>query len=482
LLTVEHSYSEAPGFAALGQNLTLDPDPFTKVGLDFVDTAVIEQTSVLGQFTHGFAFGDLTVLGNFKSRDGDRENGDLDHFFGFNTPLLTLVDEQFEDFTRHGAEVRLASPGGAAVEWLIGADYQTYESDVVSDRTGSVAGPFAFSAPLRSQIRRDQWTEELFSYSFFGLVGFDLTGRLNLTLEARVQHDDKDFLFERVDGDPFTNDAIPATLFSQSETKFLPTASLRYQIADGHNLYARFATGYRPGGFNYQPQVLFFDRTAYGPETAYSGEVGWKGEMQAGEMKLRADLAGFYTYTKDIQTTTQLAALVTVASLQNVGDAEIYGAEASLLATAPLFGGEFYANLGASTANGSFQDGASVIFGVTTYDLSGARTPRTRDYIVNVNVAYSHPVGSDFDAYVSASLQAEGGGFDNALGDLGVADSRFSESFETLDLKAGFGTDNWRLSVYGKNVTDEVYRLVEVTNNSYHNDRRVYGAELAVNF
>ncbi len=480
--TIERSYSEAPGFASLGQNVALDPDPYTHVGLDRVDVVTIDQTSVFAEFTHGFGFGDLTVLGNYRDRDGDRENGDLDHFFGFNVPILNLLDEQFEDFERYGGEIRLASNDESRFTWLIGADFQTYTSDVVTERTGTFAGPFALSAPLRNQLRRDVSTEELFSYSAFALAGFDLTERLNFTIEARVQHDEKDLVFERIDLDAFTDNTVPPVSFDQSSTRFLPTATLLYALGDDNNIYARIASGYRPGGFNPQPAPGFFDRTPYDPETAYSFELGWKSVREFRDVTLETELALFWSLTEDIQTTASLTNFATVPALQNVGDATIYGAEFTARAFTPFAGGDLSVNLGLSFSNGEFQENTLVIFNGVTYDLDGARAPRTRDYIVNLATTYSYPLATTFDIFGALSFQAEGGGYDNAIGNLNIAESRSSESFEMFDLRLGVSSENWRLSAFGRNITDEVYRTVSLNGNDYHNDGRVIGLELDTQF
>ncbi len=437
LLTIEDSHSEAPGFASLGFNTTIDPDPYTRTGLDIIDSVVIDQTSLYGQYDRELGVGDLTILATYKTREGDRDDGDLDHFLGFNSPALSLVDEQSEEFERYGLEARLASKNTSGVTWLAGADFQTYTSDVVSERTGTFAGPFAASAALRNVVRRDESSEELVSFSAFGLIGFDISDRLNLSLEARIQNDEKDFDFERIDLDAFTDSAIPLTSFSQSSTRFLPSISVLYRLTDNQNLYGRIASGYRPGGFNPQPPNGFFDQTPFGPETAYSAEAGWKTFGRYGDIVFQTDLGVFYTYTDDILTQTSLTTLATVAALQNVGDAAIYGAEFSARASAPLWGGRARGNLGLSTADGEFRDGTSVIFNGVTYDLGGYRTPRNRDYTLNLNLAYSHPVSTDVDGFVSTSVQAEGGGFDNAVGELRIANSRSSDHFEMFDARIG---------------------------------------------
>lgn len=474
VLTAERSQSDAPGFASLGQNLTLDADdPFERVGLSTADRVNIEQTSFIGELTHAFDTMDLTVLANYKERDGDRPGGDLDHFLGFNTPALALLDEQSEAFDRLGFEARLASNADAPMTWLIGVDYQSYTSEVMAERSGTLLGPFALSAALQSQLRSDTSTEELSSYSVFGLVGFDLSDRLELTLEARVQSDEKDFVFERVDGGSAAVDVtIPQTAFDTDSTRFLPTVSLSYEVNDEVNLYGRIATGYRPGGFNPSPTPGFFDQTAYDPEDITSGEVGYKGVYRFGETILRPQAAIYYAVTRDVQTTTNLSPTNTGFSLQNVGDNSVYGAELELSAYTPVGGGDLIANIGLSTTQGEFDDGTEILFQGALTDLGGLRVPRTRDYIINLSTVYRHPITDSLDGFASFGFQSEGGGYDNAT------NARSSESYEIFDLAAGVRGENWKLQVFGRNLSDEIYRMVEVNNNRFLNTPQTFGVSL----
>lgn len=479
IASVESSSADDPAFSALGQHAVLDAaNPFVRVGLQDEGRVVINQTSVSAELTHDFEESSLTVLAGYKTRDGDRSNDDLDHFLGVNNAAVRLIDNQGEDFERFGAEARLASSGSGKLQWMIGGDAMAYTSDVYSFRTGTVSLPAtsATAIALRRQLRRDELTEELSSYSLFGLVGYDLTDQVNVTAEARVQVDQKDFVFQRTDTDSLTNDAIAETSFSEDWTRFLPAVSLNYEVTGDTTLYGRIATGYRPGGFNPTPEVGFLDKTAYDPEDVYSIEAGVKGVYRFGRTTVRPQLALFYSETDNVQQTTTLSPTQTAFSLQNVGGNFIYGGEFELFVSTPVLGGMFTTNIGLSGTNGEFNEGTSIIFSGATFDLSGQRVPRTRDYIVNFNPAYTRPIFGDYSGYISFNAQAAGGGYDNATR------TRESQPYEIYDLSIGVVSSNWRLIAYAKNMTDEIYRVVEVNNNSYYNTPRSYGVRLVVSY
>jgi len=473
-LTVESSHSLGSGFADEGQNIVIDTQPFKRIGISTNEEVNIDQTSVFAELTHDFGGVELTVLGNYKQRDGERTESDLDHFLGFNSPLLELIEEQREDFERQGLEVRLASADNSRITWLVGADYNAYTSEIVTPRTGTLLGPYAASAALRGQLRTDYANEDLTSYSIFGLVGVDLTDKLNLTVEGRVQVDQKDFNFERVDGDPQTDQTIPLTYFSEEWTRFLPAVSLKYALTDDTTLYAKVATGYRPGGFNQNPTPGFFDQLPYDPEDLYSIEAGWKANYLLGDMRVMPQLSVYYSVTDDLQQTTSLSQTNTTFTLQNVGGDYVYGAEFELNVIKPIGKGRWVNTFGLATTQGMFDDGTSILFQGATVDLSENRVPRTRDYMVNLTSRLSQPLTDKLSAFGVFSVQAEGGGYDNATNDRG------SESYEIFDLSVGLSADNWRFAIFGKNITDELYRTVEVNRNVFYNTPRLYGANLTI--
>ena len=76
----------------------------------------------------------------------------------------------------------------------------------------------------------------------------------------------------------------------------------------------------------------------------------------------------------------------------------------------------------------------------------------------------------------SLSFQTEGGGYDNAT------NTRSSESYEILDLSVGIKGDSWRLMVFGRNITDEMYRLVQVNNNDFYNTPQTFGVSVTLDY
>jgi len=56
------------------------------------------------------------------------------------------------------------------------------------------------------------------------------------------------------------------------------------------------------------------------------------------------------------------------------------------------------------------------------------------------------------------------------------------DGFLLFDARVGLSGDNWRLSLFGKNLSDEIYRAQTVAGNAFYNQPQKFGVELKVNF
>jgi iron complex outermembrane recepter protein len=389
------------------------------------------------------------------------------------------------------------------------------------------------SASVRNTARltmnHDQFSEQVDSYSAFGSVDWRTTDRLKLGLELRVQRDEKDFAFQRYSGDPlvfFGTGAPPAgmlaplpidpdgaagprapspvqycpptlgaqcapgleaaALRSQREWTFwTPAATLHYAATPEQAFYLRFATGYRPGGFNtnQSPATVRADLEAgvlYEPEEADSLELGWKGELFGGFLEGEAAL--FYVKTTDVQVVSAPSAQARGFILQNAGDTFVYGGELELRNVAQLRAGRLITSIGVSSQAGEFEDGASALLdtdgdGVPNQlDLSGRDVPRLRDYQATFNVNYNLPLGDALTGMIGLSFQTAEGGAENP------DNSREYSNYELLDARLGVRGEHWRIALVGRNLTDQRYVLNTVGGNNFWSEPRTYGVEIRMTY
>lgn len=473
------------GYRALRSNSTpLDPDPFVR-NLDRLGYASVVENSGYLDFEHNLGWATLDLRASFKVRDAGRTNDDLDHYLGFQgltsvfppaTPArpYDLIATQLEDFSRAGLIGMLTSPASSSFSWLVGAEYQENSSAVDTNASGFAGAP----AGLRAQLRLDSSVEELESWALFGATEFSLTERLALGLEARVQIDNKTFAFDRTRNQPESLAVeILGVRLDETWTRVLPTATLRYNFSDSAAVYARVAVGYRPGGFNVGIPVDVpgaGNLIPYDPETATSYELGFKTRFLDNRFSLEG--AVFYVETDDAQIVTAASTTNTGIILQNGTGTEIIGAELEARGRFDIAGGRLTVGLGLSTSDGEFQDGTVAIIGGVLTDLSGNRVNRTRDLIGTLNLLYRHDLTTALEGFVSTSYQTQLGGYENAENARGFAD------LSLFDARIGIEHDNWRFSIYGKNLTDEVYPIQSISGNVFFNDPRTYGAELSFRY
>ena len=155
-------------------------------------------------------------------------------------------------------------------------------------------------------------------------------GRLSLTAGGRYTWDKKSII--RTQNGPALL-AIPET-GNADFSRFTWNLMIGYEAADGINLYARAATGYRSGGFNAgDPVIAGTSRLAsFEAENVTSFEAGIKTELL--DRKLRLNLSGYHNIYKNLAVALpQVTSGGTfVTRVQNAGKVNYTGIEAEMQA------------------------------------------------------------------------------------------------------------------------------------------------------
>ncbi len=238
----------------------------------------------------------------------------------------------------------------------------------------------------------------------------------------------------------------PAGGFEQSFNNFSPKLGLEYQATNDVLIYASFAKGYKTGGWTTRlttPQPAGTTAPTFGPEKATTYEVGIKSQFL--DRKVVFNLAGFYTDYKGIQLNFQVG---TSPTLQNAGDARIYGFEAELQAR-PV--PDLTIAAGVGYTNARYTSLSPFVTGVTL----ASSLPKTPEWKFTLSPQYT----IDLQGHGSVLLSA----------DYTHTSSLFNDTENTILLKRP-ATDalnasityrapgeNWSLSVGGTNLTDDRY-------------------------
>ena len=166
-------------------------------------------------------------------------------------PLGVQVFQQTstDKFTQ---EFRLSSPNNDKFEWLAGLFYTHEKSGI--DPQNFFATEFGTSTiapdiiPVALVFLRSKYDE----YAGFANATWHATPRFDVTVGGRLAHN-KQEASELIDSDVLGSSATEG--LHSSETVFTYSVAPRYELSDHASIYARVASGYRPGG----PNVLFPD-------------------------------------------------------------------------------------------------------------------------------------------------------------------------------------------------------------------------------
>lgn len=480
-LTFENYSSDGAGFSALGRRLStglpagriFDPGIYLR-NASRVGRVKIEDRTTYVELEGTTDLGNFTAIYATRRREGRRSNEDLDHFLGLEGLAgVDMIANQSEDFDRDGVEMRLTSvPGGGALSWLVGADWQSTLSDVLSFNGGSV--PATSAAALRAQaVRRDSALEKLSSWSAFGSLDYAINDKLAAAVELRYQRDQKAFRFQRID---LATGPVQNT--NPEWSKSLPGVSLRYRIGETTNLYARYSSGFRPGGFNQGVSNLAL--LEYDPESAKGYEIGIKGRIP--DWRMRFGLSAYYTVNENLQIVTAASTTDTTFVLVNVPGAKYWGAEAEVAGLIPIGRARLTYNLGIATQDGRFDPGSQILTSGRLVDISDARVNRARDLTLNFGAFYAYPLTAEIDVVIGGNLRKEQGGNENATGGTADVTGRKLENYQMYDARVALRGGWWQVSAYGKNLSEEVFALQNINGNNYYNEGRRYGIEVSLKF
>jgi outer membrane receptor protein involved in Fe transport len=230
-------------------------------------------------------------------------------------------------------------------------------------------------------------------------------------------------------------------------------------------MYARVATGFRPGGPNIlPPNAPAGTPTSYASDELTNYELGLKTRTEDGRFAF--DIAAYYLDWKDIQLFVQIN---NVGLNANGGKAKSQGLE--FTASANPVSGLSLTLTGAYTKAELTEDTGPIVGG-----LDGDSLPWIPDYSFGLNADYEWNVFTDAKAYVGGLVSYTGKRDVDFLNRDANGDVREVDAYTTLDLRTGITWDRWSIELYAKNVTDEEGITDVVTPGPFPNGAAGIGA------
>jgi len=367
----------------------------------------------------------------------------------FSTPgttdrLLSAILNQVTSTDKFTQEFRLVSPESDTFEWLFGA-YYTDEDSGLDPQTYTAVEPGtedpAAGIPAIADGSLVSTYEEL---AFFANATWHITDRFDLSFGGRWSENDQEASQGLTIGlpPPFGGTSLFEGLKS-SESPFTYSISPRFEFTDTTSMYARVATGFRPGGPNVLPPGSPPEIASYDSDQLTSYEVGLRTGTSDGAFSL--DVAAYYLDWNDIQL---FAVINGVGVNANGGTAVSQGLEFTA-AVRPTDGLTFSLN-GAYTDAYLTQDTDPLVGG-----LDGDPLPYVPEWSLGLSGDYEWTVFGDATAYIGGQVAYVDDRTANFSTRASDGSLRVAQSYTTFDLRGGIDMGRWNFEFYGKNLTDE---------------------------
>lgn len=486
-----------------GVSLGDDNDKNRKIDVNFDTTFELESSAAslhLDYLMKDFTLTSITAWDEYDSeRFGDEDRSVLD--------MIQTADlQEGESWSQ---ELRLTSPGGETVEYIVGLFY--YYNDLqrgdgnkprvilgedidalwpaIQDQVPPFVSRDQVGAPGEYSILDNHWEQH--SFAAFGQSLWNISDRWQLSVGLRYAYEKKDadirittvttapFSLLRFNLAPDTDEQL-----DDDDNSVTGMLSLLYQL-DHTNLYATVATGYKAFGFNGTAGDFTAEERKYDPETSINYEVGAKSLLF--DNRVRLNVAIFYTVFEDFHALTFDGDAGTFF-LRNAGEQTSRGVELS---------GDWAINSYFSTGFDisyldveyqDYEDGPCYYNSPQqkpdgTCDLSGETLPFAPDWSGNLFLLFQYDLdwGSYFfrgDWYGTSDQN-----IDTKLNPV------MEESISLFGLSTGLRTERWELTLWGKNITDETDRMLAAevpiisdSNQFWLNPPRSWGGSVKVLF
>jgi outer membrane receptor protein involved in Fe transport len=414
------------------------PSPLAPIAGDTdQQRALNESNDVIYNIFNGTVDWDLgwASLTSSSSYNELNQGSRLDSTAAFGLASFIGADMDQNKFTQ---EFRLASPSSDRLEWLAGV-YYSKESAALFQDVFLILPPPTGNVESGLNVGLNSNYEEK---AAFANLTYHFSPAFDVSVGGRYSHNDQHVVQFGTAGAPGVGDS------SDNVTTF--SVAPRWHVSDNTMIYARAASGYRPGG----PNVLSAFGTipsTFGPDRATNYEVGFKSDIAPGLFRL--DVSAFYIDWKDIQL---LVSDGVVSGNANGGSAVSQGVEWTATLTpmeglSVLWAGAYTdAHLTADTdpAGGP----------VLTGGLDGDQLPNAAKWTSSLDVDYGWSAFNGAHAYVGGSWRYIGErytAFDTNLIPVVGASQLKLPSYNVFDLRLGVDFDRYSLELFAKNVTDE---------------------------
>ncbi|CAN5135158.1 TonB-dependent receptor [soil metagenome] len=382
-------------------------------------------------------------------------------------------------------EFNLLSPDNQRLTWLLGAYYQ-------HDNAVFPAGPFPTGD---YKIGFPDGTLNIYLYgktpketaAVFGQVSYNISDRLQLQVGARYAQSTS------TNDDVHTNYVFPAFpafnayLFQDAKVeddKVTGKVTLNWKVDDRNFVYGFVATGHKMGGLN--APNLYVPPRNFGPEDLTDFELGWKSTMFDGHV--RTQLGAYYTIYNDYQVAIGDPEFPQISSILNVSDDTILmGIEGSAQAQFGPLGIDVAASFSKSELGQFFaadpRVGRTGLCNAQTgpvsancRNLDGASQSYAPEFTFSGGVQYAFDLGGGASLTPRVDYSHIGEAYSTIFANEAAGDKLVAR--DIVNLLVTYARDDWRVSAYSTNATDQSYTAAINSGLRYAGPPRQYGLNL----
>ncbi|OEK08522.1 hypothetical protein A8C32_03455 [Flavivirga aquatica] len=318
-------------------------------------------------------------------------------------------------------------------DWSLGGFYQNIKKDVYQNGTTGVdfdgAPDFYDTA---------DYVNETKTIALFGFGDYQLTSKLTVSAGFRYDIDNftqEDFLF--------------VTNSDRDNNEFQPKVSLSYQVSKKALLYANYGRGYRNGGFN-AGATDFFDKS-FDDEISDNYEVGfktttWNDRLIFNGSVFSSRIRNQQQYILDLTTF--------IAGVYNYDETKVFGFELESRARLSKYF-DVFANFGLADAEileGGTTGGAD---GTTTNNsnYNGNKVPfvPVSTFSIGLESSFNLTDSVKFNGFLNLDTTGKTYYHESNL------DIHTTDAYSLLDARIAFTYKNWKLDIWGRNLTDKQY-------------------------
>ena len=351
-------------------------------------------------------------------------------------PGLGAYVDDLADLKKFTQEVRISSPSTNFLEWQVGG-YFTRETGHLYQHLNAVLLPSGAPAGIPT-----------LEFPILDSTYKESAGFANLTVHIIPQFDvqagGRYSKNEQTATESITGLLVPTQAFSTPSEGHVFTYSVapRWHVDADNMVYLRWATGYRPGGPNALPPVAPPDvPRQYGADKTSNIELGVKSSLLQGLLSIDASI--FHVDWTDIQLLEQVD---NTGINGNGGKARSQGLEWAI-GYVPLHGLTL-------DWTGAYTEANLTTPAPAVHGNTGDSLPYAPKWSTSFDGEYDWAAFADFKYFVGATWSYVGAretGFGTDT--TGLTQVRLS-SYNTYGARVGLDNSRYRVTLYGKNLSD----------------------------